>query len=91
MKALYFDLKSRYNKADINLTNDEMIEIHFSKAIEPIIIQKGLTADRFIVSYPKLTLLHNEKRDEYVTGHNILLEGLLWILKKVKQNGKVVS
>ncbi|WP_103070096.1 hypothetical protein [Aquimarina sediminis] len=65
-----------------------MIEVYFSKAIEPVIIQKEL--DNYMVSYPKLTLVNKEKKDEYVTSHKVLLEGLLWILKKVSRDGKVL-
>ena len=89
MKALFLDLKSRYEKADINMINSETIAIHFNNAQEPVIIQKEVKSDLFIVSYPKVTLTHNGKKEEHITSRNILLEGLLWILKKVN-NGKVL-
>ncbi|WP_108870057.1 hypothetical protein [Aquimarina aquimarini] len=90
MEDLFLDLKNRYGQAKIDLIGSETIEVYFSKAKESVIIQRSITSNHFMVSYPKLTLVHTKKKDEYVTHHNIVLEGLLWILKKVNQEGKVV-
>ncbi|WP_378291817.1 hypothetical protein [Aquimarina rubra] len=90
MEELYIDLKSRYGQAEINLINLETIEVYFSKAKEPVIIQKGSESGYFMVSYPKLTSEHNGIKEEYTTSPKVLFEGLLWILKKVNRDGKVL-
>jgi hypothetical protein len=89
MKELYDDLKTRYGKAIITLTDIENIEVQFSNALEPVIIQKGLEKERYIVSYPQEKTDRKGSSIEHTTSHNILIEGLLWILKKVNQNGYI--
>lgn len=90
MEALFFDLKSRYGKAEISQIEPESIQVLFPNATEPVIIQKGSEPGRFVVSYPKLIREGKAKREDYVTSRNVLSEGLFWILGKVKKHGKVI-
>ncbi|WP_074407327.1 MULTISPECIES: hypothetical protein [Aquimarina] len=90
MEELFLDLKSRFGQAEINLLDLETIEVYFSKAKEPVIIQKQIELDRFMVSYPELRNHHNGRKEQYTTSENILLAGVIGILNQIKQNGKVL-
>jgi hypothetical protein len=91
MENLYNDLKARYGKAEIQLTDSNTIEIQFTNTPELVIIQKGIEPGRFVVSYPQERKHRKGYSMEHATSREILEEGLLWILKKVNQHGFVTK
>lgn len=89
---LYFEIKSRFQKATIIEMNVESttFEIIFEDAVDSVFV-KLENEDRFIVSYPILQQDYkgNLKLSSQ-TSSNVLLTGLLWILDQVKKNGQVM-
>lgn len=92
MEQLKSELKGRFLKADIRLLDEEIIEVSFKQAKDSVIIQKQKEKGRYMVSYPKLVVDERRriKQEETTVNNNILIIGVIGILKQVERHGKVM-
>ena len=92
---LYSQLKSRFSGAQINELEPDAkkIEIIFKKASMPVTIFQLEEPGRYAIEYPLLKAIPHKGKIRYMDqigfGQDVLIEGVLWILKKVQAKGKV--
>ncbi len=91
---LYFEIKSRFQKATIVTMNTEstILEIVFEDAVDSVSVNSNEEIEgRFTISYPEIKkdFKGNIKLVNQTT-HNILLTGVIWVLYQVEEHGRVM-